>query len=233
MNDLQGKVALVTGAATESGLATARALAAAGAALVLCSQQGEEIQALAGELRAAGGRALAVTADLRREDGAAGLAQAALGEFGRIDLLVLISAVWGGGFIHEHSVQTWDLVMAANLRAPFLLARAVLPDMRARRSGHVIVLSADSALGTYPRDGAYGVSLHALNALSEAIRLENAPLGIRVDLLCTGLVLSQGSPDALQPQDVADWIVWLATRPPGLNTGGAILVQHPGPPGAA
>lgn len=79
--------------------------------------------------------------------------------------------------IHEHEVAAWDQIMAVNLRGPFLLARAVLPTMREKRHGHIINISSESGLEYYPGDGAYGVSKHALNALSEYIQRENSESG--------------------------------------------------------
>jgi NADP-dependent 3-hydroxy acid dehydrogenase YdfG len=225
MMQLSGKTALITAAGSDTGMAVAQVLADNGMAVSLVSAQLESIESLAKRVLASGGQAKAICANINEEEGAKHAVAATLEVFGQIDLLVLISALWGGGLIHEHDVKTWDLVFAANLRGPFLVARAVLPGMRARHSGHVITLGSESGLGTYERDGAYGISLHALNALSAAIQVENEALGIRVDTLCTGLVLSAGTPDGLVPVDVAEWVVWLASRRENLKTNGPILVQ--------
>jgi 3-hydroxybutyrate dehydrogenase len=226
MKPLDGKTALVTGCASETGCAIANKLAEAGAAICLCDALPDWIEPQAEAIRAAGGRAIAIAADLSQEAGVDQAVRRVNEAFGPVDLLVLNFAVWAGGLIHEHSVAAWDRALALNLRAPFLTARAVLPGMRARASGHIVTISSESALGTYERDGVYGVSMHALNALSAAIQLENEPAGIRVDTLCTGVAQSKAVPNALHPGDVADWVLWLFTRPAGLKTTGPILVQQ-------
>ncbi len=222
---LAGKTAVVTGIGTETADAVALALAQAGAGLVLCGLAPDLVERAAARLRPLGTPLTTLTLDLSREADAARLAGAA----GAVDVLVLISAVWGGGLIHEHRVDTWERVMAANLRAPFLTLRALLPGMRERRSGHIVVFSSDSALGAYERDGAYGVSMHALNALAAAVRVENEAHGIRVDTLVSGLALSDGNPAALQANDLAEWALWLITRRPALTTQAPLVIGANGP----
>jgi 3-hydroxybutyrate dehydrogenase len=148
--------------------------------------------------------------------------------FGRLDILILSSPFWAGGQIHQHSVKAWDLVLAANLREPFLMARAVLPVFRAQKHGEIMAIGSDSALGIYQQDGAYGVAMHALTALMELIRVENAEAGIRTHILSPGVMLtnetdSEGKP-ALTASHVSDWVIWLLTRPPHLRGNGPILV---------
>jgi NAD(P)-dependent dehydrogenase (short-subunit alcohol dehydrogenase family) len=225
MKTLQDKIAIVTGSATETGQAVALELARAGAAVCVCGPVEETNERIAALITQQGGRALPITVDLSREEDVARLVQQTLQAFERVDVLVLISAVWGGGAIHEHAVQVWDRVMALNLRAPFLLTRAVLPHMREQGNGHIINIGSESGLQTYDHDGAYGISLHALNALMAEIQVENEAAGVRVDNLCTGLVVSAGSPEGLYAQDVAEWVLWLATRRAGLVSPAPILVR--------
>ena len=130
--------------------------------------------------------------------------------------------------IHNHSLKTWDLVMNANLREPFLMARAVLPILREQKHGEIMAIGSDSALGIYPQDGAYGVAMHALNTLMELIRVENTDFGIRTHILAPGVTLtnamdSEGKP-TLTSSHVAEWVVWLLTRPAHLRGNGSILV---------
>ena len=117
--------------------------------------------------------------------------------------------------IEDHSVETWDEVMAVNLRGPFLMSRAVLPGMRERESGHIINISSESATTHYEGSGAYGVSKHGLNALSEYILVENQDKGIRVDTICPGMVVTE----------IADLALWLVTRRPNIKIGTPILIQ--------
>jgi len=117
-------------------------------------------------------------------------------------------------------------VLDGNLRQPFLMARAVLPLFRAQKHGELLAIGSDSSLGAYPQDGAYGVALHGLNALMDLIRVENAEFGVRTHVLAPGVALtterdSSGAP-ALTAAHVAEWAVWLLTRPAGLRGNGPI-----------
>jgi NAD(P)-dependent dehydrogenase (short-subunit alcohol dehydrogenase family) len=119
-------------------------------------------------------------------------------------------------------------VLAANLREPFLMARAALPLFRRQKHGEIMAIGSDSALGYYQQDGAYGVAMHALTALMELIRVENAEFGIRTLILSPGVALtvdtdSQGEP-ALTVTHVAEWAIWLLTRPAHLRGNGPVQI---------
>jgi NADP-dependent 3-hydroxy acid dehydrogenase YdfG len=123
--------------------------------------------------------------------------------------------------------------MAVNLRGPFLTSRAVLPGMRAQQQGHIINISSESGLEYYRGNGAYGVAKHALNALGEFIQRENQALGIRVDTICPGMVVTEMTENSagldhskcLYPQDIADLVRWLLTRRENIKIGTPILIQ--------
>lgn len=223
MSSLVGKVAILTAAASDTSQAIAATLAAQGVSLVLCAPREDFLQSLVETILAQNGRALAVVADLVRDGAAEVVVEKALQAYGRIDILILNAAVWGGGLIHEHSVKTWDLILGENLRSPFLLVRAALAAMRAQHSGEIIFLTSESALHTYERDGAYGVALHGLAALAAEVQLENQAEGIRVQTLYTTLVQSANA-GGLQAQDIADWVQWLLHQPEGLISPTPILL---------
>lgn len=113
------------------------------------------------------------------------------------------------------------------------MARQVLPIMRRQGGGHLIQISSESATTHYEGNGAYGVSKHALNALSEYIQVENQEQGIRVDTICPGMVvteMTEGRPGldhdkCLQPADIAELVLWLVTRRPNIKIGTPILIQ--------
>lgn len=233
ISTLQGKTAIITGGGTGIGRGLAEALARAGANVVICGRRTEPLANTIAAIGQSGGRGLYVQADVAVEADVARVVDAAVGNFGSVDILVNNAGVSGGGYVHQHSVDAWDRVMAVNLRGPFLFCRRVLPLMRQQESGHIINMSSESALEHYKGNGAYGVSKYALNALSEYIQRENQELGIRVDVVCPGMVvteMSQNSPGldhekCLMPKDIADLVLWLLTRRPNVKIGRPILIQ--------
>lgn len=228
MSLFNGAPVLITGGHTETARAIALALARAGAGIALTGMPPERIEDAAGEVLRAGGQALALPADLTRPDSAGQVIEQVIASFGRIEILVLISSVWGGGYLHEHNLLTWQRVLDANLNAPFYLLRRALQEMRRQRSGQVLVMNSESALDTYPMDGIYGVSLHALDAMAQAAKVENASHGIRVTSLYTGVVLSPNSlsvgEPGLYPDEVARWALACLSQPPEWSSPGPIRV---------
>ncbi len=225
---LRGQVVLLSGGSTELAAGLALALARQGMRLALAGRGADLLELAAAPIRAAGGACLALVSELDTPESAAAVLDATLAAYGRVDVLIMVSPFWGGGLIHEHNVRTWDLVLNANLREPFLLARAVLPVLRAQKSGQIMAVGSDSGLGIYPQDGAYAVALHGLNTLLELIRAENSEFGIRVHSLGPGLTVTDEFDMAGQPNllaaHVADWVVFLLTRPPHLRANGPILI---------
>jgi NAD(P)-dependent dehydrogenase (short-subunit alcohol dehydrogenase family) len=233
MKSLSAKIAIVTGGGTGIGRGVALALAHEGAQVVICGRRKEPLDEVVQTIWRAGGNAAAVQADVSREQDVELVLQTALETFDGVDILINNAGIGGGAPIHEHNIADWDRIMAINLRGPFLMARAVLPTMRARRSGHIINISSESGLEYYPGDGAYGISKHALNALSEYIQRENQDLNIRVDSICPGMVvteMSENSPGldhskCLYPEDIADLVLWLISRRTNIKIGTPVLIQ--------
>ncbi|HSM58853.1 MAG TPA: SDR family oxidoreductase [Candidatus Sulfomarinibacteraceae bacterium] len=231
--DLAGRVAVVTGGGTGIGRGIALALAAAGARVVINGRRKEPLQTVVTEIRTADGEALAVTGDVSQEADVQSVLGATEDAYGPPTILINNAGIGGGGPIHNHDVAEWDKVMAVNLRGPFLMARAVLPHMRRLQQGHIVNISSESAMEYYPGNGAYGVAKHALNALGEYIQRENQELGIRVDTICPGMVVTEMTENnralnhdkCLYPEDVADLVMWLLTRRPNLKIGRPILIQ--------
>jgi NAD(P)-dependent dehydrogenase (short-subunit alcohol dehydrogenase family) len=236
MENLQDKAALVTGGGSGIGREVALKLAAQGTDVVICGRRLsplEETAHIANKNGGNQGRCLSIQADVSREGDVDHLVKKALAAFGKIDFLINNAGIGGGEEIHEHSVESWDDILAVNLRGPFLLSRAVLPGMRARRQGHIINISSESGLEYYPGNGAYGVSKHALNALGEYIQRENQDYNIRVDTICPGMVISEMSQDSpgldhnkcLFPEDIADLVLWLLSRRQNVKIGRPVLIQ--------
>ena len=233
MNDLKGQVAIVTGGGCGIGQGIALALAREGARVVVCGRRSGPIEGTLEAIRNIGSDGLAIQADVSRAEDVQRVVEATVAAFKTIDILINNSGIGGGGQIHEHDIDQWDKVMAVNLRGPFLVARAVLPIMRSQGRGHMINISSESGLEYYEGDGAYGVAKHALNALTEYIQRENQSLGIRVNAICPGMVVTEMTQDSpglnhdkcLYPQDIADLVIWLLTRRANVKIGRPVLIQ--------
>jgi NAD(P)-dependent dehydrogenase (short-subunit alcohol dehydrogenase family) len=226
--ELRGKVAIITGGSTEVAAAVALALVRQGVRTCLCGKQMDLLNLAAEKIEAEGGNCLVHISELEKLEDAEAVFENTRSSFGRLDMLILVSPFWAGGQIHSHGVRTWDLVMDANLREPFLMARTVLPLFREQKHGEIMAIGSDSAMGIYEQDGAYGVAMHALTALMKLIDVENREYGIRTHILSPGVALtvdrdSEGRP-ALMPSHIAEWAVWLLTRPAHLRSNGPVLI---------
>jgi NAD(P)-dependent dehydrogenase (short-subunit alcohol dehydrogenase family) len=231
--DLSGKVAIVTGGGSGIGRGIALALGKKGVRVAVMGRRSGPLQKTVADVEASGGRALAISGDVAHENDVARVVRATVEALGPVDILVNNAGIGGGAPIHEQDVAQWDQIMAVNLRGPFLMARAVLPSMRERRRGHIINVSSESGLEHYEGNGAYGVSKHGLNALAEYIQVENQALGIRVDTICPGMVVTEmtekwsglNHEKCLTPEDVADLVLWLLSRRPNVKIGRPLLIQ--------
>jgi 3-oxoacyl-[acyl-carrier protein] reductase len=225
---LQGKTAIITGGSTELAGAVALALANYGVNISLCGRHHDLLEMSETKVKEIEGKVISMVSELDTLEAAEAVVNKTQSVFGGVDIVILISPFWSGGMIHNHSVKTWDLVMNANLREPFLMARAVLPILREQKHGEIMAIGSDSALGIYPQDGAFAIAMHGLNTLMELIRAENAEYGIRTHILSPGVALStpfdsEGKP-TLTTDHVAEWVVWLLTRPGHLRGNGPILI---------
>ncbi len=231
--DLSGRVAIVTGGGTGIGRGIALALAEYGVRVMICGRRQAPLETVVAAINQAGGACRAHPADVSDVEDVERLVTATRAAFGPVDILVNNAGISGGGFVHNHDIAAWDRIMAVNLRGPFLLARAVLPEMRQRKQGHIINISSESGLEYYPGNGAYGVAKHALNALGEFMQRENQDLGIRVNTICPGMVVTEMSAGAagldhskcLYPEDVANLVLWQLTRRPNVKIGRSVLIQ--------
>ncbi len=233
MKNLTDQTAIVTGGGSGIGRGVALALAEAGANVVICGRRETSLAETIKAMEAAPGAGLAVQADVSKADEVTHVVKTTVDTFGAVNILINNAGIGGGAPIHQHDIEAWDQIMAVNLRGPFLFTRAVLPLMRRQGGGDLINISSESALNHYEGNGAYGVSKHALNALSEYIQRENQEAGIRVNTICPGMVItemSENSPGlnhekSLYPEDIADLVLWLLTRRTNIKIGRPILIQ--------
>lgn len=231
---LKDKVALVTGGGSGIGRAIAIALSEQGARLIVCGRRADMIAETADQIQQTGRNALAVRADVAKAVEVQRLVQVAWHTFGRVDILVNNAGISAdAGQVHELDLPSWEQILAVNLRGPLLTTRAVLPRMRAQRSGHIINISSESGLEYYPGDAAYGLTKHALNDLGEYIQRENQDWNIRVNTICPGMVISEMTEKAiglnharcLEPEDIAELVVFLLTRRENIKIATPILIQ--------
>jgi len=202
MEELEGKVALVTGAGHGIGHAIARLFARNGAAVVLDDlEQLEGAEALATQLRSEGRQALAVRADVSVVDQVEELVARSLAAFGRIDVLVNNAGITEGAPLLEMGQEQWERVLAVNLSGPFLCLRACGRAMRERGAG--VVVNVSSIHEDVPLLGfaQYCASKGGLRMLMRAAALELAPYGIRVNNIAPGPIDSAGH--GLVPQEPA------------------------------
>ena len=181
---LKGKVALVTGASSGIGEATARALASRGAAVALAARSEERLGFLVREISAAGGQALAVKTDVADEDSAGGAVERTVGEFGALDILVNNAGLGLSGRVAELRPEDLRYVFDVNLLGPLNCVQAALPHME--RGGRIINVSSVVGKRAIPKVGGYCATKFALNALSEALRVEVADRGITVTSVYPG-----------------------------------------------
>ncbi|MDB5496559.1 MAG: putative oxidoreductase [Phenylobacterium sp.] len=229
MTDLSGKTALVTGASRGIGRATALALAKAGARVIVHYSRGvQEAEALVAEIRASGGAADAVAADLSAPDGAHKLAQAVRGLVGeRLDILVANAGVANTATLEDTTVEAFDNLFAVNVRAPFFLVQQLLPILD---DGSSVVLSsslaAHASVGTL---AAYAATKGAIDTLVKHFAAALGERGIRVNAVAPGVVDTEMSGFArtdagrdytlslqalkrvAQPEDIAGVVAFLAS----------------------
>ncbi len=225
---LDGKVALVTGASSGIGEATARALAAEGATVVLAARRKDRIEALAAEI---GNGAHAIEVDLVRRDEVERLAAETLAKHGRVDILVNNAGVMHLGMLDGGNPDEWRTMLDLNLYAPMVLTHALLPSMKANGGGHIVNVSSVAGRTIRAGAGAYNVTKWGLNVFSEALRQEVTTKDIRITIVEPGAVATEldqriGDPTAkeqvrqflstlepLQASDIANAILYAVTQP--------------------
>jgi NAD(P)-dependent dehydrogenase (short-subunit alcohol dehydrogenase family) len=243
MNDLTGKTALVTGASRGIGRASALALARAGARVLVHYSSGErEADAVVAEIRAAGGTAQAVAANLRDADGAHRLAKRVRDVIGdRLDILVANAGVSKAASIEETTVEDFDTLFAVNVRAPYFLVQQLLPAMC--QGSSVVLLSSLAARAAVGTLSAYASTKGAVDTLVTHFASALGERGIRVNAVAPGVVETdmssftktdagraatlgmQALKRVAQPDDIGDAVAFLASDAARWITGETLRVD--------
>ncbi len=241
---LTGKRALVTGATKGIGLEICRVLADAGADIAAVGRDPEGLEEVTRAIEAADRRAVAIKADLATVDGAEAAAAAALEAFDTIDILVNNAGIALVEPLLEVKIADWDLTMAVNLRAPFIVARAVAPGMIAQKAGKIINISSQAGVVGLDDHGAYCASKGGLNMLTKVMTSEWAKHNIQINAVCPTVILTpmgeqvwgepaKGDPMKAKipagrfgrPIEVADLVLFLASPASDLINGQQILID--------
>ncbi|MFT5289385.1 MAG: 3-hydroxy acid dehydrogenase/malonic semialdehyde reductase [Planctomycetota bacterium] len=239
-SNLDGKLALVTGASSGIGAATARSLVAAGAKVVLAARRLERLEALAEELRANSPLGQGAAEPLALDVCDAKAVAVAL-EARAFDLVV-VNAGLGIGMepIQNGDVEEWSTMIDTNIKGLLHVVRTTLPSMLERGAGDMVLLGSIAGRTVYPNGHVYCATKHAVHAIYQALRQDAGASGVRFTTVDPGMVETGFSEvrfrgdkqaakqvyagmHALQPEDVADAILYAVTRPAHVNIGEIVL----------
>jgi 2-deoxy-D-gluconate 3-dehydrogenase len=241
---LEGRTALVTGATKGIGLETCKVLADAGADIAAVGRDPAGLAEVSAAVKAAGRRCVAIAADMATADGPVTAAKEALTAFGTIDILVNNAGIALIDPLEKATVEDWDATMAVNLRAPFLLAREVVPGMIRQKRGKIINVSSQAGVVGLQDHAAYCASKGGLNMLTKVMTVEWAKHNIQINTVCPTVILTPmgelvwGQPEKGDPMkakipggrfgkplEVADAVLFLASSASDMICGHDLLVD--------
>jgi NADP-dependent 3-hydroxy acid dehydrogenase YdfG len=232
---LAGRVALVTGASSGIGEATARALAMAGAHVALAARRRDRLDALAQELAKSGAQVLVIAADLAQEAENRRIVAETEARFGRLDILVNNAGVMLLAPVDAADPADWRRMLELNVLGLMVSTQAALPGMRARGGGHVVNISSTAGRLPNANISGYSASKFGVFAFSESLRKEVYKDGIRVSVIEPGVVATElrdhiphaptqkalnawaDSMRQLQPEDIANAVLYCVTQPTHVN----------------
>jgi NADP-dependent 3-hydroxy acid dehydrogenase YdfG len=232
---LEGKVALITGASSGIGQATAWSLAGEGSAVALAARRKDRLDELVARVQGAGGQAIALAGDVADEVTANHFVAATVARFGRLDILVNSAGAIDSGTVDRADTAQWRRLMDVNLFGSLYTCSAAIAPMRAQGGGDIINVSSTAGRRTLAVFNPYCTSKHALNAMTEGMRQELGGLGIRVCVIepgatTTDIVAGISQPEirdkmrqrlskegAMTPGDIAAAVLFVVTLPSRVN----------------
>ncbi|QYY35039.1 glucose 1-dehydrogenase [Ruficoccus sp. ZRK36] len=244
--DYSGKVALVTGAASGMGLATARAFAEAGASVVMADYKQDAVKAAADELAAAGYKTLALACDVSDEKQVAALVESTVSAFGRLDAAFNNAGVMAHiAPTAESTLEEWERVIGINLRGVWACLKYELKQMQKQGSGAIVNNASVGALTGNPGIPSYIASKHGVVGLTRTAALEAIPHGVRVNAINPGVIDTQVARDVVdgddeayaqmeqaipikragQPEEIASVVLWLCSPGASYVVGHALTVD--------
>lgn len=241
---LEGKRALVTGATRGIGLEVCRVLADAGADIAAVGRDENGLREASAAVKASGRTCVTITADLSSLAGPVEAGREAVKALGGIDILVNNAGIALIDPLLSASADDWDKTMAVNLRAPWLLAREVVPGMIERRAGKIVNISSQAGVVGLEGHGAYCASKGGLNMLTKVMTVEWAAHNIQINAVCPTVILTPmgekvwGQPEKGKPMlaripagrfgkpiEVADMVLYLASAASNLVCGEVLLID--------
>jgi NAD(P)-dependent dehydrogenase (short-subunit alcohol dehydrogenase family) len=241
---LSDKVAIVTGAGSGIGRASAIRFATEGAAVVVADVRGYRAERVVQEIVAGGGRAVASEIDVGDESGVAAMVDLATGQFGNLDVLFSNAAVSLPGTALDLTTSDWDAMWRTNVSSLFFAAKHAIPRMAERGGGAIVATSSISGLTADGGQVGYAATKAAVMGLVRALAVDHSRDGIRVNCVCPGMTatppmlhalgedrLRSGALDApamgrlAEPEEIAAAVVWLASDQASYLTGQSIVVD--------
>ncbi|MBA4181117.1 MAG: short chain dehydrogenase [Anaerolinea sp.] len=243
---LEGKIALVTGASSGIGRATALAFAREGAAVVVAARRQSETQETARQITGAGGRSLAVATDVSSEPQVRALVEAALRTYGRLDIAFNNAGIFGAeGPMHAVTTEYWDSIMATNLKGTWLCMKHEIPPMLEQGGGSIVNMSSTAGLTGWSAAALYSASKFGVVGLTKSAALQYAPAGVRINAVCPAFtrIESMDSMLATAPaageqmaasiplgrigtmEEVAEAVLWLSSDAASFCVGHALALD--------
>ncbi|WP_428911710.1 SDR family oxidoreductase [Niallia sp. Krafla_26] len=188
MSTIQNKVVIITGASSGIGEAVAKELASKGAKLVLAARREDRLLKLQSEINRNNGQAIYKVTDVTSPISMEELAEVALKEYGKIDVLINNAGVMPQSKLYKKKIDEWDRMIDVNIKGVLYGIAAVLPFMREQKSGHIISLSSLAGYGVWPASSVYSATKFAVRAIMEGLRKEEFKNNIRTTIISPGAV---------------------------------------------